>query len=215
METKTKTIIKTTGAALFAAILGFIVALYVHTPQSFTVFARIPNTQTPLISPTTTPAKPSTVSQTSSDGTKKIIIAEIQNADTTKTYYVSVADSAGLHASPIFTKTLDQTKTMILPFNTWSPDNKYFFIQEQTTTGMVTGILALQATGKPFANGQPYLDVTNVFINRNTGYTLREATGWASETLIIINSVTPENKKGPSYWFEVPSTAIIQLSTDF
>ena len=203
------------AATLFAAVLGFIVSLYVNTPQSFTVFARIPNTQTPPVSPTISPAKPRTVSQTSSDGKKKIIMAEIQNADTTKTYYISVADSADIHASTVFTKTLDATKTMTLPYNAWSPDNQYFFLQEQTTTGIVTRVFVLHNTGKPFASGETHLDAVEAFTNRNTGYTFSQATGWASETLIIINTTTSENKKGPSFWFEVPSTAIIQLSTEF
>jgi len=215
MTNKQQFTLETVFAIFLASCIGFFWAMYSSNTQPFTVFARIPNSQPDTLSPTPSPVKARLISQISPDGTKKIVMTTIQNADTTKTYFFAVTDSSGSNGKTVFSKTLEGTKSMSIPFNAWSPDNQYFFIQEQTNDGLVTGIFAMYATGKAFVDGETYLDVTNTFINRNTGTILSEATGWASETLIIINTTTPENKKGPSYWFEMPSKAIIQLSTEF
>ncbi len=152
-------------------------------------------------------------SQISPDGTKKVIMKVTQNNDGTKTYAFSVSDENGSNEQFIFAKTLDSASNMTIPFNTWSPDNKYFFIQENT--GNNKNVYVFSATGAAFSETEAYFDATDLFKRKNTGNNFSEATGWASETLVIINTTKPDNSKGPSYWFEVPSKAIIQLSTEF
>lgn len=152
-------------------------------------------------------------SQISPDGTKKVIMRALLNPDNTLTYDFSVSDEDGANEQSIFTKTIDSSKSMTIPFNTWSPDNKYFFIAENE--GDSKSIFAFKATGEQFTGAEVYLDATDSFNKANTGNNFSEATGWASESLIIINTTKENGKKGHSYWFEVPSKAIIQLSTEF
>ena len=113
----------------------------------------------------------------------------------------------------IFSKTLDTEKYMTIPYNTWSPDNRYFFIQENAKEG--ESIFAFKATGEAFSDTEQHFDVTDLFKKRNTGNNFSEATGWGSESLIIINTTKEDGTKGPSYWFEVPSKAILILATEF
>lgn len=152
-------------------------------------------------------------SQISPDGTKKVTMKVTQNTDNASTYDFSTMDENGENERLIFSKTLDFSGSMMVPFNAFSPDNKYFFIQENA--GDNRSIFAFQASGEPFSDTQEYFDVTDLFKERETGNNFAEATGWASETLIIINTTKEDGKKGPSYWFEIPSKAIIQLSTEF
>jgi hypothetical protein len=154
----------------------------------------------------------SSVSEISSDGSKKVILRKIQKGDKTQIVTVSTQDGNGDNGQVIFSKSLQKDKSMSIPYNTWSPDNKYFFIQENTATG--SGIMVFNSKGESFGNGEAYLDLTGLFEKQETGNNFSEATGWASETLIIVNAATKENTK-VSYWFEVPSKAIIQLSTVF
>ena len=154
-----------------------------------------------------------TYSQISPNGENTVVMEVVSNENNTYTYSFYAADGEGNDRKFVFEKTLDDEKNMIVPYNTWSSDNKYFFVQENSDGK--TSIFAFKATGEPFSETEKYFDVTDLFGKKETGYTFDEATGWASESLIVINTKTENNEKGPSYWFEVPSKAVIQLSTKF
>jgi hypothetical protein len=200
--------------AVFFIMVGIAVGSFfvLHTKTNKPIYnpITIPQQQT---SPTATPTvvftpTTSSASQISSDGNKKVTVNATENEDGTKTYAVST-DDAG---TAFFSKPLNVGETISIPFNAWSPDNRYFFIKENLTDG--AHILVFRETGEPFANGESYLDLTDIYNNRVTGNTFGEATGWAAENLIIINTTRDKNQ-GPSYWFEVPSKAVIQLGTKF
>ena len=165
-------------------------------------------------SPLTTKAPEQNIfSQISPDGAKEVIMKITSNENNAKTYSFYTRDTSSDNEKYIFSKTLDETGNMTVPFNTWSSNNQYFFIEENAVSGK--SILAFQASGKPFSDTEKYFDVTEIFKNKETGNNFAEATGWASESLIIINTTKKNGEKGPSYWFEVPSKAVIQLSTEF
>ncbi len=164
--------------------------------------------------PLATPAPEQNVfSQISPDGTKKVVMKVMQGSDNTKTYDFSTVDGNDANEQRVFTKTFDSSSSMVIPFNTWSPDNKYFFIHKNT--GDNKSVFAFKASGVAFSQAEEYFDVTDLFRKKETGYNFSEATGWASESLIIVNTTKDDSSKGPSYWFEIPSKAVIQLSTEF
>lgn len=168
------------------------------------------NTQT-AIAPILDPVlKMDTASQVSPDGTKKLVMKTAHNTDGTLTYVFTTTDGSGTSEQQLYTATVKGSESMSIPFNTWSPDNRFLFIQKNGTQALV-----FKATGEPIAPGQAYFDVPDVFRERSINNTFHEATGWASPTLLIINTITADNSKGPSYWFEVPTKAIIQLSSQF
>ncbi|HSW88123.1 MAG TPA: hypothetical protein VLG12_03080 [Candidatus Saccharimonadales bacterium] len=161
--------------------------------------------------PTVTPVPQEDVtSQISPNGAKKVVLKTTHNSDGTVTFNLSTTDGSGQNEQQVYSVILQASETMSIPFNTWSPDNKYFFVVKDSKDVMV-----FKASGETFADGAAYLDATDAFNQKNIDNTLTEATGWASETLIILNTTTADNQKGPSYWFEVPSKAIIRLSTEF
>lgn len=190
--------------------LFFVVYKNNNSQSKFNIISSIPSMSIPAeaVTPEVTVS-----SQISPDGTKKAIMKVTENNDGTKTYDFSTANENGANEQYIFSKILNASDNLRIPFNTWSPDDKYFFIQGNI--GGSKNVLVFSATGAPFSENEPYLEAVSLFTQKNTGNNFDEATGWASETLIVINTKKPEGEKGFSYWFEIPSRQIIQLSTEF
>lgn len=199
---------------IITGVMGLFLAISINSPQFEIIPTRsaIEANLEPSGAPTEVPIQESVLSEISSDGIKKVILKIKQNRDGTKVVTLYSEDSESGNQQVIFNINLYKDESMVIPYNTWSPDNKYFFIQKNTTAG--PEIMVFNAKGEPFASGETYLDLTGSFRAKETGDIFAEATGWASETLIIVNAVTKDNNL-VSYWFEVPSKAIIQLSTVF
>jgi len=190
----------------FGAVVGLLAIQMQNqqgSPSTIETHASVP-TPTVAFIPTN-----NTISQISSDGTKKIILKTTQNSDASQSYELSTNDNGPV----IFSKTLPAGESMSIPFNTWSPDNTYFFIKEQTADSSV--FIVFRANGEAFADGEAYHSLTDAFAQRATGNIFDDATGWADDGLIIINTKTQDNLQGPSYWFSVANKAIIPLSTKF
>lgn len=148
--------------------------------------------------------------QTSPDGTKKLIMKTTHNFDGTLTYVFSVTDKSAESKQVLYTERVKGSESMSIPFNTFSPDNKYLFIQKNGSNALV-----FKATGESVAADQEYFDVSGLFGEKIKQHIFSQATGWASPTLLVINTVTQNGTKGSSYWFEVPSKAILQLASEF
>jgi hypothetical protein len=195
-------------------------------PQSQTAIATNPTT-TPV--PTVTPIptlkvqavtvspKPTvaannptvaTTSQISSDGTETVIVNTTQNKDGNQTYLVSVNNGP-----VIYSETLPAGSNITIPYNTWSPDNTYFFLQKNSQSQ--TQIMVFNGNGQPFSNGQAFLDLTGVFAQDAPNADFGEATGWAADNLIIILTKNADGSEGTSYWFGVPDESVTPLATQF
>lgn len=204
-----------------SAVVGTAFAMsYNHKPNISSSFAIsiMQNSEkiTPIKSPipTATPAPiMETFSQISPDGTKMVTMKSVTNKDISKTYTFTTSDSDNTNQQSIYTTILPSNESLSIPFNTWSPDNKYVFLQHNMPSG--SEAIVMNANGQPIVEGEQYFNVTTLFAGKSTGNVYQETTGWASETLLIVNTTRQEGTKGPSYWFEVPSKAIIQLSTEF
>lgn len=146
----------------------------------------------------------------SSNADKQLIFrATLKSGGTTEYSYV-VADISGANGRVLFDKTLPAGASMELPPNSWDPTDTYIFLGEHNS-GTVD-FFVLKANGEPFADGNKYIDVGAVWANKKIGYTIRTATGWASGTLLIIYTSKDDGSRGPAFWFEIPSTAILQLA---
>lgn len=139
------------------------------------------------------------------DGTLKLIMRILTLQGDTKTYSFFVADIYGNNERSLFAKTLNKNTTMMIPENSWSPDNKYVFIRQNQAD--LFEIFVLKANGEVFASGQQYLDVISLFAQRKMKYSIIDVTGWDSSVLLHIRTT------GPNYWFDVTSSAFMQLSS--
>ncbi len=113
----------------------------------------------------------------------------------------------------IYTKTTTTSDNFSIPFNTWSPDNKYIFLKE--TDEQTNSFLALNASGVPFKNGSQFINVSDVFKEKLKEFVLKDVTGWAAPTLLILNTNKADGSEGPSFWFDIPSQTFTLLSTRF
>ncbi|MCX6791757.1 MAG: hypothetical protein NT149_01835 [Candidatus Gottesmanbacteria bacterium] len=164
---------------------------------------------------TATPAEASAgqlpeTSVNSSNADKKLIFRVTPQPGGMTEYSYIVADVSGRNPRMVFDKTLPAGASMLLPDNSWDPTDTYVFLEE-LNSGAVD-FFVVKVNGEPFADGNKYIDVGAVWANKKIGYTIRTATGWASGTLLIIYTSKDDGSRGPAYWFEIPSTAILQLA---
>jgi hypothetical protein len=147
--------------------------------------------------------------QPSPDGKVELLMQVTHNSSGTTDYVFTSMDSNEENQTQVFTTSFSDGSYEI-PFNSWSPDDKYFIIQKDTGEALV-----FTKTGKDITAAEQFLDVKEIFLQKKRPDIYNKVTGWASANLLIIQTVTAEGKKGRSYWFEVPSKAIIGLSGDF
>lgn len=219
---------------LVGAAVGYVLLLHQQSTTSPTLIQGIQETApiavsnpsptlTPMPTPTNAPTptnvpspKPSivfnqavtSISQDSSDGTKTVTVTSSANTNGNQTYSVSVNNGP-----IIFSKTLTPGNSISIPYNTWSPDNTYFFLQENS--GSQTQVMVFNGSGQPFSNGGAYLDLTGVFAQDVSSPAFSKATGWASDNLIIIETKNSDGSEGTSYWFGVPDESVTPLATLF
>ncbi len=199
----------------FAAVAGVIAATYFHNgPKVRTVF-NLP-VVAPFVSPTPTAtptpvSKVANFSQVAPNGLKKVTMTVTTRASD-KTYTFTTTNEDGSNSVQIYSVNLPTDENMSIPFNTFSPDDKYLFIDHVSSNN--TEPLVFRADGQQVGDNSQYFNVKDIFTARTTGNTYDTTTGWASETLLIVNSKTP-NSNTQSYWVEIPSKAVIPLSTEF
>jgi hypothetical protein len=197
---------------IVGAFVGMFLVVYVkQQPVRFYSSAAAPVASAPTITPTPTVSfqpTTATTSQISSDGTHKVNLKTIHNQDLTNTYEVS-ADNG----TTIYTKTLGADETVTIPFNTWEPQNRFFFIQENLSDG--PKVLVFNADGSAFGSGEPYLDLTDAYTKLGSNDTYDAATGWAGYNIIVINTKASDGTQGTSYWYELPYGSLIPLATKF
>jgi len=166
------------------------------------VLANIPSLEIP--SPTMVFSLPiQTESLGSPDGSKTLIMKKEQIKDKVK--YTFFVDEL------IFQKE-EVLQSLVIPYNAWSPDNKYIFLKESGAS--INNYYVFYASGDLFSENVKYLNIQNLFEKKVNGFVIQEVTGWAAPNLIIINTVSSEGNR-VSFWFDVPSQSFIQLGTYF
>lgn len=150
------------------------------------------------------------------DGTVKAILKTTKKGITTS--YTLIAEDASGQNQKILYTVADAQDSLILTQNAWSPDNKFVFLLENKTPSAGSGqagsvsALVFQASGENFADGSQYIDAAAAFANRAGTLSILDVTGWDSDTLMHVRTQNSNGEKGPSFWFEIPSKAFIQLA---
>ncbi len=100
-----------------------------------------------------------------------------------------------------------------IPYNSWSPDNVYFFLVEKNPT--YNNYFVFQSEGGLFPSNLPYTSIRELFNSKLPDYTIEDVTGWGGINLIIVNAKKISDDQKVSFWFDVPSQTFIQLGTYF
>lgn len=148
----------------------------------------------------------------SPDG-KMTLILKSQKRENYTDYSFFTSDKTDSAVRLIFNKKEISSERITIPYNSWSPDNEYFFIEEFTPG--INNYYVFFASGKNFADNQQYLDIQTLFLEKVTGFTITEMTGWAASNLLIVNTKVSEGDEKASFWFDVKSQRFIKLSTYF
>lgn len=138
------------------------------------------------------------------DGKKQLMVKEVKNKEGV-TYTFTVLTVADGSSKEVFRKTVPVGTTLSIPANTFSPDDKYFFLKETSPTGDDYFV--------PLED--QILDLSALFPEKHPKYKITDVTGWGGMNLIVFNTDKVEGGTGPSFWFEVPSKAFIQLNNRF
>lgn len=170
----------------------------------------------PTPAPTASKSSPQSVSWTSSDAALRIIMQTKLSPKTgTKAYSFFISKNGqDENNPPFFNKTTDALTSFSIPFNSFSPDDKYLFLKEDRKGE--NHYLVFSTSGTLFANGEKFLDITPLFNAKyNSSYVLSEVTGWASNTLLIIETENINGTPSTSFWFDVTTKSFIPLATRF
>lgn len=183
---------------LFGILLGVISYIYLDQKKS------VQAVKEPVVAATATPTPEIPVSTTevhSADGEMKIFMKKTGTIPATFDFYVT---GDGLDNTLVYSKTLTDSYFTI-PANSWSPDNKYFFIKENDSTS--SSYFLFKEKGDSFIDGSSYIDISEIFSKKLINYSLKDVTGWDAPGLLHVLT------SGPSFWFDIGSEAFLQLVT--
>lgn len=171
----------------------------------------------PTLVPTSIPSptsdvKPQIYAQISPDGTKMLYMKITKNQDLSKKYELMTGKTDETSLSLIYTITLADG-TMDIPFNSWSPDNKYFFVN-LTTSEQKNQSLIFKENGANFDENNS-LNAYSIFSAREKEKKFDHATGWAGYSLLLVNSKNVFDQISSPFWLEVPSGNLIALSSGY
>lgn len=111
------------------------------------------------------------------------------------------------------TETLPQEMLVSLPFNSFSPDNKYYFYSVQS--GLDKQYWYGRVDGVGVTEEGITAEITGNFHAQHKDLEISEITGWASPILLIINTVEPSGRAGPSFWFNIKTKSFTRLISRF
>lgn len=156
-------------------------------------------------------------SQISPDGQKQLIMTV---NDSKYTLAVEVLGPEEERADPkdIYTGTVSPNEELRIPFNTWSPDNQFFFIEK--TTSDRTDFLLFTVSGEPISGEEiaddPFVNITSLYAKNDYVNSLANVTGWAAKSFLLVQTLNSDSGEStPSMWFDVYNLKFIQLSSIF
>jgi hypothetical protein len=191
------------GIGLVAiAAVGFLVKHGASQPQP---------QKTSTYSPPVVNAEPSqSVTQDAPDGKASLTMkAEKVEGGISYTVLTTGADKV---QKEVFKKKVTTGTVISIPFNTFSPNDKYLFLKEVSPEN--TSFFVLATNGDPLKGGAQTIDFTGLFTAKYPDNKIKDVTGWGGLTLIVINT-EKNGETGSSFWFDVSSASFIQLSTKF
>lgn len=163
----------------------------------------------PVSSPTSSTSNVTKVG--SPDGQKTLEMTEKKEGEQI-TYTVSVSGVNGV-SNVVFNKTYDAGWSVSIPYNTFSPDNKYLFLKVSGPS--TTGYVVVNSTGSAINQSNQTVEIMSQFGAKEPNYKITDVTGWAAPTLIVINTDKSDGSIGPSFWFDLSDLSFISLSTRF
>ncbi len=190
--------------AIFFVSLLFVFAIYRSTSQGTNTIINAQSGTVPLV---TTNKQIS--EQPSSDGTVKLTIKNQKPVDGNH-YSLTVTNLLTKSTKTIFETTESSIIFYTIPDNSWSPDNKQFFITKNSPDSLT--YLVFKADGSSYLSDQKFLDIGDLWSKTKSTLKIKTVTGWGGDNLLILNTVETSDTAGPNFWFVTSSRSFQQLS---
>jgi hypothetical protein len=158
-----------------------------------------------------TPGPSMVVEVEAPNGKATLILREKRVVEGTK-WLLSVKGEEGTEKE-ILTKILPSGSSLSIPYNTFSPDNKFVFLKETSPGGV--SYLVLATSGAPLTKDTQGLEIVSLFTQKYPNFKITDVTGWGGPTLVVINTDNQDGTIGPSFWFDVGSRSFIRLTNRF
>lgn len=126
----------------------------------------------------------------------------------------SIQDQKTMQNVQIYSETLAEGAEISVPYNTFSPDNKYIFLKKTGPSSV--SYFVLKTDGSSFAKGEKTIDFLSLFNQKYPDtHTVTDVTGWGGVNLIVVNTDKSDGGISHSFWYDVSSNSFIQLSNRF
>lgn len=187
----------------------FILIAIIFLIGVFAVLKNSPPNNPPKITliPTPTPVQALESDVHSPDGTMKVIMRKENKSGSLTSYSFFTAEISGQNEKLIFTKTLSKENAMTIPPNSFSPDNKYVFLEESGET--FVNALVFKVSGEQFSENEQYRNINLLLGENKPEYFLKNVTGWASPTLVQIYIGKDISSRPSSFWFAPETKAFM------
>ncbi len=149
---------------------------------------------------------PQTTEVRSGDGSVSLIKTETQ-VEGAVNYTLRAKTTEG--EKMVYERSMGLGESIVVPANSWSPDNKLFFVEEKT--GGNVSYRVFKASGEAFSGGQKDLDISDYWMSSKQKNKINEVTGWASNDLLVVTTTREDGSVGASFWFVVSSHNFMQL----
>ena len=166
-----------------------------------------------LASPEETPQPESEQIYRAPNGKDTLVVREKKINENTLITFLITNEKEGSYG--ILSKTLSQNEKILVPYNTFSSDNKYIFLKTQKQGNIDFFVISTGAETQT-QTGSDIKEVvfTKLFREIYPDLKIEDVTGWGGMTLLVINATDNEGKKH-SFWYDVPSGQFIPLSSQF
>lgn len=176
------------------------------------VYSALPESSTSPLPTVVAPDPIETAFMDSPDGTMTLTMEKQPAKEYDKySFFTSVKSETAKHL--IFSKEVPLSQSLSIPYNTWSPDNVYFFITESTP--LFNNYYVFFVSGDDFPDNSRYVSIQELFAKHISDYIITDVTGWAAPNLLIVNTRETQGEKKVSFWFNVTNQSFTQLWTYF
>ncbi len=188
-------------------IITVAIAVTQHRTLPFTLLAV---SQAPPVSVPSTHVTTTLSDVHAPDGTRKLTMKRVTLTATESAYVVTTSDISGANRTVLYQTVLPVSDDLILPPNSWSPDNKFVFVKITSPQGL--SVQVFQSNGEAFGDGQPAVDVSQIFHEKLPDVALRDVTGWDDPSLLHVMTYAADKSIGFSYWFDMWGRNFIELA---
>lgn len=197
---------------LLLAILGLSLTAFLLSQRSNQTYKRVSSAAVPMREAASVmPYPEESSSMDSPDGTMTLIMKKKPLDKGANYVFLSSSEDSSNYT--ILNTNLENGKNLSIPYNTWSPDNKYIFLKEITPSGNNYYVhLAVPNTSSAIF---PSSNIQEMFTKKVPEYEITDVTGWASPIYILVNAVSKSDQNQVSFWYDVENQSFTQLSLFF